>query len=141
MGACKILARDGMKLQAFRAQCGAGMNFYSDPKLSGMNFYSDPKLLGKRGRRGKLARSFSVQVLVMAKAAVSAVADASDEEIGAVERLVRQARAAMAEITGADQARVDEIVTAVAWSLYKPENAKMLADLSVRDTGIGNVDD
>ncbi len=77
----------------------------------------------------------------MAKAAVSAVADASDEEIGAVEGLVTRARAAMAEIAGADQARVDEIVTAVAWSLYKPENARMLAELSVRDTGIGNVDD
>jgi len=32
-------------------------------------------------------------------------------------------------------------VTAVAWSLYKPENAQHLAELSVKDTGIGNVAD
>ena len=47
----------------------------------------------------------------------------------------------MQGIADADQARVDEIVTAVAWSLYKPENAERLAELAVRDTGIGNVAD
>ena len=31
----------------------------------------------------------------------------------------------------ADQARVDEAVTALAWSLYKPEHAKELAELAV----------
>jgi sulfoacetaldehyde dehydrogenase len=47
----------------------------------------------------------------------------------------------MQEFAGADQTRVDEIVTAVAWSLYKPENAKRLAQQAVADTGIGNVAD
>jgi len=47
----------------------------------------------------------------------------------------------MREFAGADQARVDEIVTAVAWSLYKPENARRLAEQAVADTGIGNVAD
>lgn len=47
----------------------------------------------------------------------------------------------MAEIAEADQARIDEIVTAVAWSLYKPENARRLAEMAVEDTGIGNVKD
>ena len=47
----------------------------------------------------------------------------------------------MAEIVSADQARVDEIVTAIAWSLYKPKNAQRLAEMAVADTGIGNVKD
>ena len=47
----------------------------------------------------------------------------------------------MASIASADQARIDEIVTAVAWSLYKPENAQRLAEMAVEDTGIGNVKD
>ncbi|MDH3219022.1 MAG: aldehyde dehydrogenase family protein [Gammaproteobacteria bacterium] len=77
----------------------------------------------------------------MAKAAVSAVVNASDAELASVAQLIEQARGAMLQFAGADQARVDEVVTAVAWSLYKPENAKQLAELSVKDTGIGNVAD
>ena len=41
----------------------------------------------------------------------------------------------------ADQARVDEAVTALAWSLYKPEHAEALAAMAVDDTGIGNAPD
>ena len=77
----------------------------------------------------------------MAKAAVSAVVNASDAELASVAQLIEQARGAMLQFAGADQARVDEVVTAVAWSLYKPENAKQLAELAVSDTGIGNVAD
>ena len=77
----------------------------------------------------------------MAKPAVSMVRDASDAEIEAVSGLIESARAAMAQIADADQARVDELVTAVAWSLYKPENAERLARQAVEDTGIGNVAD
>ncbi|MDJ0955535.1 MAG: aldehyde dehydrogenase family protein [Arenicellales bacterium] len=58
-----------------------------------------------------------------------------------VDALVERSRKAMLEFSTADQARVDEVVTAVAWSLYKPENARRLAELSVKDTGIGNVPD
>jgi sulfoacetaldehyde dehydrogenase len=81
------------------------------------------------------------QVSDMAKPAVSAVTDATDEERASVTQLIERAQQAMRQFAGADQARVDEIVTAVAWALYKPENAKHLAELSVRDTGIGNVKD
>ncbi|MCP4982792.1 MAG: aldehyde dehydrogenase family protein [Gammaproteobacteria bacterium] len=77
----------------------------------------------------------------MAKPVVSAVIDASDEEISSVTQLIERARGAMHQFSGADQARVDEAVTAVAWSLYKPENAKRLAEQAVDDTGIGNVAD
>ena len=55
--------------------------------------------------------------------------------------LVAAARAAMREFAAADQAFVDDAVTALAWSLYKPEHARELAELAVRDTGIGNVAD
>ena len=61
--------------------------------------------------------------------------------IAVVDELVRRARAAMAEFAEADQARVDEAVVALAWSLYKPEHAQELAALAVADTGLGNVAD
>ena len=77
----------------------------------------------------------------MASPAVSAVKDASSEEISSVAQLIERARLAVSEFSDADQARVDEAVTAVAWSLYKPENARRLAEQAVADTGIGNVDD
>jgi len=77
----------------------------------------------------------------VASPAVSAVKGASSEEISAVAQLIERARNAMQQFAGADQARVDEIVTAVAWALYKPENARRLAEQAVADTGIGNVAD
>ena len=55
--------------------------------------------------------------------------------------LMGRARAAMANFADADQARIDEAVTAVAWAIYKPENAERLAALAVEDTGLGNVPD
>ena len=55
--------------------------------------------------------------------------------------LIRRARAAMEAFRDATQAQVDEAVTAVAWSLYKPEHAEALARMAVEDTGIGNAPD
>lgn len=77
----------------------------------------------------------------MAKSASSNVNGASSEEIQSIDRLIEQGHSAMAEISQCDQSRIDEIVTAVAWSLYKPENARRLAEMAVEDTGIGNVKD
>jgi len=77
----------------------------------------------------------------MAKPAVSAVSNATEDEQHRVAALIDNAREAMRGIAAADQARIDEIVTAVAWSLYKPDNARRMAELAVEDTGIGNVDD
>ncbi|MCG8542916.1 MAG: aldehyde dehydrogenase family protein [Alphaproteobacteria bacterium] len=59
----------------------------------------------------------------------------------AVDDLVRRGRAAMDAIADVDQARIDEAVTALAWSIYKPEHAADLAQLAVRDTGLGNAPD
>ena len=58
-----------------------------------------------------------------------------------VNELVARGRAAMQKFAGADQARVDEAVTALAWSIYKPKHAQELAELAVRHTGMGNVTD
>ena len=57
-----------------------------------------------------------------------------------VQELVQRARAAMAAFANHDQARVDMAVRALAWSLYKPVNARLLAELAVEDTGLGNVE-
>ena len=55
--------------------------------------------------------------------------------------LVDRARRAMAEFYPCGQSRVDDAVTALAWSLYKPEHAEALAALAVEDTGLGNAAD
>ena len=67
-----------------------------------------------------------------------AVPESGPETI--VAGLVERARAAMDAYENHDQARVDEAVTALAWSIYKPENARALAELAVEDTGLGNVE-
>lgn len=57
-----------------------------------------------------------------------------------VNRLVNAARSAMHQISDYDQEQVDDAVTAIAWSLYKPKHAKRLARMAVQDTGLGKVD-
>ncbi|MCP4999404.1 MAG: aldehyde dehydrogenase family protein [Hyphomicrobiales bacterium] len=61
-------------------------------------------------------------------------------EAAVVAELIERARAAMGAYENHDQERVDEAVTALAWSIYKPEHARMLAEFAVADTGLGNVD-
>ncbi|WP_022721144.1 aldehyde dehydrogenase family protein [Rhodopseudomonas sp. B29] len=67
----------------------------------------------------------------------SRVSDADEIAAG----LMRRARAAQEIFAEADQQRTDEAVRALAWSLYKPEHARELAELAVADTGLGNVPD
>ncbi|MEM7043109.1 MAG: aldehyde dehydrogenase family protein [Pseudomonadota bacterium] len=55
--------------------------------------------------------------------------------------LVGRARAAMEAFDNTNQEAIDEAVTALAWSIYKPENARRLAELAVESTGLGNVED
>ncbi len=69
-----------------------------------------------------------------------AVAQQSTDPETLVAGLVAKARAAMEVYENDNQARVDEAVTALAWSLYKPEHARRLAELAVQDTGLGRVD-
>jgi len=63
------------------------------------------------------------------------------DPIATVDGRIRRARAAMDAFRDSDQARVDEAVTAIAWSLYKPEHAEALARMAVEDSGIGNAPD
>ena len=44
------------------------------------------------------------------------------------------------EINALGQSRIDEAVTALAWSIYRPENARRLAEIAVEVTGIGEVE-
>lgn len=67
------------------------------------------------------------------------VENAQMDAVAAAADLVARGRAAMEAYDNHDQARIDEAVTALAWSIYKPENAEALAELAVKDTGLGNV--
>ena len=58
-----------------------------------------------------------------------------------VEAVMARARAAQKIFAEADQDGADAAVRALAWSLYKPEHARELAELAVADTGLGNVAD
>ena len=58
-----------------------------------------------------------------------------------VKELISRGRAAMSLFLESDQARVDEVVTAIAWSIYQNENATQLARQAVENTGLGNVPD
>jgi len=58
-----------------------------------------------------------------------------------VAALVARARGAQRVIDGWDQRRVDELVTAAGWAIVEPSRNRALAELAVRDTGLGNVDD
>ena len=55
--------------------------------------------------------------------------------------LVARARAAQAAFDSATQEEVDQVVTAVGWAIVDPEHNRALAELAVRDTGLGNVAD
>ena len=59
----------------------------------------------------------------------------------AVAALVARARAAQAVADGCDQARIDELVAAAGWAILEPARNRELAELAVRDTGIGDVAD
>jgi sulfoacetaldehyde dehydrogenase len=58
-----------------------------------------------------------------------------------VAALVRRARAAQAAYERSSQEHRDEVATACGWAIMKPENNRALAELAVRDTGLGNVAD
>ena len=55
--------------------------------------------------------------------------------------LVERARAAQRVYDRFSQEQVDEVVTAVAWTVVDPDNNRGLARLAVRETGLGNIED
>jgi sulfoacetaldehyde dehydrogenase len=58
-----------------------------------------------------------------------------------VSELMARARAAQRHYDRYTQEQVDEVVTAVGWAIVNPEHNKVLAEIGVHDTGLGNVDD
>ncbi|OGA67741.1 MAG: sulfoacetaldehyde dehydrogenase [Betaproteobacteria bacterium RIFCSPLOWO2_12_FULL_65_14] len=62
-------------------------------------------------------------------------------ERAAIASLVARARAAQARYERYSQERIDEVATACGWAIMKPENNRALAELAVRDTGLGDVAD
>ena len=55
--------------------------------------------------------------------------------------LIETARAAQREYQRYDQAAVDAVVTAAGWAIMQPERNRALAEMAVRDTGLGVVAD
>jgi sulfoacetaldehyde dehydrogenase len=58
-----------------------------------------------------------------------------------VAALIARARAAQAIADGWTQAQADEAAVAAGWALVEPSRNRELAELAVRDTGLGNVAD
>ena len=64
-----------------------------------------------------------------------------NEPESAVAALVDRARVAQRAFESWTQQRVDEAVTAAAWAIVEPLRNRALAELAVRDTGLGDVAD
>ena len=77
---------------------------------------------------------------VRAKAAHAADAP-RDEETQRVATLVARARAAQRNFEHAGQTALDTAAAAAAWAIMEPSRNRRLAELAVRDTGLGNVED
>ena len=58
-----------------------------------------------------------------------------------VSELVARARKAQLIYENYSQEQVDEVVTALGWSIINPDNNVELATMSVADTGLGNIED
>ena len=58
-----------------------------------------------------------------------------------VESLVKKAKEAQNIFEKYNQKKVDEVVTAVAWALCKPSTNKLISNLAVNSTGLGDVED
>lgn len=82
----------------------------------------------------------SATIASTARATAQGAAAAGSDTQTIVAETVAKARAAMEAYENHDQARVDDAVRALAWSIYKPEHALLLAELAVEDTGLGNVE-
>lgn len=55
--------------------------------------------------------------------------------------LVERARVAQRQYEGCNQERVNEATVAAGWAIMEPSRNRLLAEMAVRDTGLGNVED
>lgn len=58
-----------------------------------------------------------------------------------VAALINRARVAQRAFERCSQAEVDEAVLAAGWAIMEPGRNRLLADMAVRDTGLGDVED
>lgn len=58
-----------------------------------------------------------------------------------VAQMIARARRAQRAYQRCSQEQVDEAVTAAGWALMQPERNRLLAEMAVQDTGLGNVED
>jgi len=65
----------------------------------------------------------------------------NNSTISTVQLLVQKAKEAQKQIEKYNQEQVDEIVTAIAWTLCNPTTNKLISNLAVETTGLGNVED
>ena len=63
------------------------------------------------------------------------------DEVAIVAKLVAKARVAQVVANTYDQVQVDRVCTAAAWAIMEPTRNQSLAELAVRNTGLGNVAD
>ena len=75
--------------------------------------------------------------LLHARSRASGASDAG----ALVAAVVARARNAQRAVDGYTQAQADELALAAAWAIMEPSRNLALAELAVRDTGLGNVDD
>jgi len=79
---------------------------------------------------------------MQANAKTNAEAPAAQQQVvQTVSLLVERARTAQVHYARYDQAAVDEVVTAVAWTLLDPKTNRRLSEQAVADTGLGRVED
>ncbi len=65
----------------------------------------------------------------------------NDQQSTEIDNIIARARAAQRKYARYTQAQVDEVVTAVGWSIVEDNNNRELSEMAVHDTGLGNVDD
>ncbi|MEO6985075.1 MAG: aldehyde dehydrogenase family protein [Paralcaligenes sp.] len=63
------------------------------------------------------------------------------DTVAEVRALVQRARGAQVRFVEMGQTAMDDAAAAVGWAIMEPVRNRQLAELSVRDTGVGNVED
>ena len=65
----------------------------------------------------------------------------NNSTINIIKPIVQKAKEAQKQFEKYSQKQVDEVVTAVAWALCNPTTNKLISNLAVETTGLGNAED
>lgn len=72
---------------------------------------------------------------------MAVAAERKSDTAAIISEMIARGRRAQQAVRHYTQAQANELVTAVAWACYKPENAQRLARLAIEDTGLGRYED